>query len=106
MKTIEIIKPTSETERLRTATEQPLYDIELSRDFDNPDIGKHKAKKRAIILSRDRGEEYTARIKPEQPYESWTYEQGCWMAPKEHPDDDKTYEWDEDAKEWYEIDER
>ena len=102
MKTIEIVKPTGETEKLRTESEQPLYEIELSRDFDDPENGKHKAKNRAIILSRERGEEYSARIKPEQPYSSWTYENGCWMAPTEHPGDDKKYEWDESAQEWRE----
>ena len=102
MKTIEIVKKTGETERLRTVSEQPLYEIELYRDFDAPEVGKHKAKNRAIILSRDRSEEYSARIKPEKPYSSWTYEHGVWMAPTEHPDDDKQYEWEESAQEWRE----
>jgi hypothetical protein len=40
-----------------------------------------------------------------KPYPSWTLvEATCqWKAPKDIPDDDKPYTWDEESKSWKEI---
>lgn len=42
---------------------------------------------------------------PPQPYNSWLLnEETClWEAPVSYPDDDKEYQWDEDALNWIEI---
>lgn len=42
---------------------------------------------------------------PPQPYNSWLLnEETClWEAPVPYPDDDKEYQWDEDALNWVEI---
>lgn len=39
-----------------------------------------------------------------KPYESWQLnEKAQWTAPVPHPEDDKTYRWDEARKNWVEI---
>lgn len=42
---------------------------------------------------------------PPQPYVSWTLnETTClWEAPVPYPDDDGSYEWDEDNQQWVQI---
>ena len=39
-----------------------------------------------------------------QPYPSWTLdEEGNWQPPVPCPDDDKSYDWDEDTTSWVEV---
>jgi len=40
-----------------------------------------------------------------QPYPSWTLDKDVWtwIAPKDKPDDEKHYTWDESNKEWVEL---
>ena len=42
--------------------------------------------------------------RPEQPYESWTWNSvdKVWEAPEPRPDDGKIYEWDEETLSWVE----
>jgi hypothetical protein len=42
---------------------------------------------------------------PPQPYASWTLnEDTClWESPVPYPDDDKSYQWDEDTTNWVEV---
>lgn len=41
--------------------------------------------------------------RPEQPYPSWTWENGVWRPPVPYPDGDGWYEWDEDQQAWVET---
>jgi hypothetical protein len=38
--------------------------------------------------------------RPQQPYPSWTWEDGAWTAPVPYPDDGNFYVWDEEAQDW------
>ena len=38
--------------------------------------------------------------RPDQPYPSWSWEDGAWVAPITYPDDGGIYSWDEDAGSW------
>jgi hypothetical protein len=38
--------------------------------------------------------------RPAQPYTSWTWENGQWVAPVPYPDDGGEYVWDEAAQDW------
>ena len=42
--------------------------------------------------------------RPEQPYPSWTWENGEWVPPVPRPDDDNLYQWDEESQEWATVD--
>lgn len=37
---------------------------------------------------------------PPQPYPSWTWDGGAWIAPLPYPDDGREYTWNEDAQAW------
>jgi hypothetical protein len=43
--------------------------------------------------------------KPEQPHQSWNWEQDTltWNAPIPYPQDDNEYEWDETTQNWQQI---
>jgi hypothetical protein len=42
---------------------------------------------------------------PPKPYQSWVLEEQlcAWIAPVPMPEDDKSYQWDEDSMSWVEI---
>jgi hypothetical protein len=42
--------------------------------------------------------------RPEQPYPSWTWEDGRWAPPVPYPDDGGEYVWDEDTLSWIPAD--
>lgn len=42
---------------------------------------------------------------PEQPYPSWTRNQGNWVAPVPYPDDGGRYTWDEATTNWLPVSE-
>lgn len=44
--------------------------------------------------------------RPKQPYPSWTWDGEIWNPPVPRPDDDKLYEWDEEAQNWVEAEEQ
>lgn len=41
---------------------------------------------------------------PQQPFPSWTWDDGKWAAPVPHPDDDGFYVWNEDEQTWATVD--
>lgn len=41
--------------------------------------------------------------RPEQPYPSWTWQDGGWIAPVPYPDGGGMYAWDEDAQGWMPV---
>lgn len=38
--------------------------------------------------------------RPEQPFPSWTWQDGAWVPPVLYPDDGNYYVWNEDAGDW------
>jgi hypothetical protein len=42
--------------------------------------------------------------RPEQPYPSWEWQDGAWIAPSPYPEGDGMYSWDEDTLDWIEVD--
>lgn len=41
---------------------------------------------------------------PPQPYPSWIWEDGDWVAPVPYPDESQEYEWDEEGQQWATVD--
>lgn len=41
--------------------------------------------------------------RPEQPYPSWTWEDGAWTPPVPYPDGDAIYSWDEEQGDWVAV---
>lgn len=52
---------------------------------------------------RHEGQTTFAVPRPEQPYPSWTWQDGAWAPPAPYPVGDGFYTWDEGAQEWAPI---
>lgn len=42
--------------------------------------------------------------RPEQPFASWTWQDGAWTPPQPYPSDGELYGWDEETASWKLID--
>lgn len=41
--------------------------------------------------------------RPQQPFLSWVWDEGGWMPPVPHPNEDSMYAWDEDFQSWVSV---
>jgi hypothetical protein len=54
-----------------------------------------------IIKVNDTTKEFNLTVpRPEQPYKSWTWKDGCWAPPVPYPEDGKMYIWNEEKLNW------
>ena len=61
------------------------------------------------VWAENGGQRYEGEVvftapRPEQPYPSWTWDDGAWTPPVPPPDFDQPYEWDENQQSWIAVD--
>lgn len=84
------------------STDQDVLTVERLKEFP-PDSVCH-----VDVWIKSRNGEFSNSVsfvvpRPEQPYPSWSWQNGQWTPPVPYPDDDGGYMWDEDSQNWVAI---